>query len=75
MKRLSYLIPLLLLTACSPEDNPIPSQPTEPVVNSNKNDASGNPYLARLEMPKTKAGSLVITHLPTTWSTLTNWKN
>ena len=37
MKRLSYLIPLLLLTACSPEDNPIPPQPTEPVVNSNKN--------------------------------------
>lgn len=63
MKQLAYLILLLLLTACSPEDDPIPSPPTEPVVNSNKNDASENPYLARLEMPKTKAGSLVITHI------------
>ena len=47
-----------------PEPNPTPTptpSPT-PVVNGNKNDASANAYLARLEMPKTKSGSQVITH-------------
>lgn len=67
MKRLSYLIPLFILASCTSEENsmspePIPAPVIEPVANTNQNDASENPYLARLEMPKTKTGSQVITH-------------
>ena len=50
----------LLLAACGNSDSPTPT-PT-PAVNTNKNDASVNAYLARLEMPKTKDGSQVVTH-------------
>jgi endonuclease G len=47
----------------TPEPQPKPTPtPTPTVGNANKNDASSNAYLARLEMPKTKDGSKVITH-------------
>ena len=60
MKQLFYLFSLALLTSCGGGgDEPTP---TPTVVNANKNDASTNAYLARLEMPKTKSGSKVVTH-------------
>jgi endonuclease G len=67
MKQLFYLFSLALLTSCgggggSDEPTPNPPTPTPTVVNANKNDASTNAYLARLEMPKTKSGSKVVTH-------------
>ena len=67
MKQLLYLFSLALLTSCgggggSDEPTPNPPTPTPTVVNANKNDASTNAYLARLEMPKTKSGSKVVTH-------------
>ena len=67
MKRLLFLIPLFLLTACGgsgSDDGPEPKpDPKTEANNTNKNDATDNIYLARLEMPKTKGGtSTVITH-------------
>ena len=67
MKQLFFLFSLVLLTSCggggSSSDEPTPTPtPTPTVVNANKNDASTNAYLARLEMPKTKSGSKVVTH-------------
>lgn len=66
MKRLFYLIPLFMLASCggSSEDGPEPTPTPGPVesTNINKNDASQNEYLALLEMPKTKSGSIVVTH-------------
>ena len=54
MKQLFYLFSLALLTSCGGgggSDEPTPNPPTPTVVNANKNDASTNAYLARLEMP------------------------
>lgn len=69
MKKLYYLFVVVALVACggggsdTPEPQPKPTPtPTPTVGNANKNDASSNAYLARLEMPKTKDGSKVITH-------------
>ena len=67
MKQFFFLFSLALLTSCgggggSDEPTPNPPTPTPTVVNANKNDASTNAYLARLEMPKTKSGSKVVTH-------------
>lgn len=69
MKKLFYFFAVAALVACggggsdSPEPQPKPTPtPTPAVGNANKNDASSNAYLARLEMPKTKDGSKVITH-------------
>ncbi len=66
MKRLFYLISLFMLASCggSSEDGPEPTPTPGPVesTNINKNDASQNEYLALLEMPKTKSGSIVVTH-------------
>lgn len=57
-----------LMAACggSSSDGPDTPDPT-PVTptdgtNANKNDASGNENLARLEMPHTNSGSSVVTH-------------
>ncbi|MBQ6917510.1 MAG: DNA/RNA non-specific endonuclease, partial [Prevotella sp.] len=68
MKKFFYFFAVAALVACgggsdSPEPQPKPTPtPTPAVGNANKNDASSNAYLARLEMPKTKDGSKVITH-------------
>lgn len=66
MKQFFFLFSLVLLTSCgggSGSDEPTPPPtPTPTVTNANKNDASANAYLARLEMPKTKSGSKVVTH-------------
>jgi endonuclease G len=66
MKQLFFLFSLVLLTSCgggSGSDEPTPPPtPTPTVTNANKNDAFANAYLARLEMPKTKSGSKVVTH-------------
>ena len=65
MKKYFYLFALSLFVSCGGGggDDPAPTPPPTPtVVNANKNDASANAYLARLEMPKTKSGSKVITH-------------
>ena len=67
MKQFFFLFSLVLLTSCggggSSSDEPTPPPtPTPTVTNANKNDASANAYLARLEMPKTKSGSKVVTH-------------
>lgn len=66
MKQFSLFFFLVVLTSCgggSSSDEPaVPPTPTPTVTNANKNDASQNAYLARLEMPKTKSGSKVVTH-------------
>ena len=67
MNKLFYILVLSALVACggsggdSPDPTPTPT-PTPTVGNVNKNDASSNAFLARLEMPKAKSGSKVITH-------------
>lgn len=68
MKRLFFLIPLLVLASCGggdssddPKPTDKPSTPTN-TQNANQNDASQNEYLARLEMPHTKDGCTVVTH-------------
>lgn len=81
MKRLLFLIPFFLLTACeggsddggttpvpTPTPTPVPTptptpDPTPTVNNTNQNDASQNEFLARLEMPHTRSGSIVVTHI------------
>lgn len=68
MKKLFFLIPLFMLASCGGnDDNPVPTPTPKPKLghsasNTNKNDASQNEYLARLEMPHTMSGSTVITH-------------
>lgn len=68
MKKLYLLLPLFLLASCGgSDDDPEPTPLPPPAGNSNPlnmnmNDASGNEYLARLEMPHTKDGSTVVTH-------------
>lgn len=66
-KLLSYLLPAaLLLVSCGGGDgNESSKQEPKPgsTVNDNKNDATGNPLLARLEMPRVKGGrSELISH-------------
>ena len=69
MKRYFYLFSLAFLISCGggssndPEPTPTPT-PTPTVGNVNKNDASSNPFLARLEMPKASSDSKskVVTH-------------
>ena len=68
MNKMFYSLAVFALVACGggsgsddPDPTPTPT-PTPTVGNVNKNDASENPYLARLEMPKAKSGSTVITH-------------
>lgn len=69
MNRLFYILSLFALVACGgsnggnddPDSTP-PSPPTPTVGNVNKNDVSTNAFLARLEMPKTRTDSKVITH-------------
>lgn len=70
MNKMFYFLAVFAFVACGggsssdgPEPTPTPTpDPTPTVGNVNKNDASQNAYLARLEMPKTKSGSTVITH-------------
>lgn len=68
MKRLFFLIPLFVLASCGGGDSSDDPKPTDKPTtqpdaqNTNKNDASQNEYLARLEMPHTKSGSTVVTH-------------
>lgn len=58
----------VLMIACGGDDepsgdNPQP-QPEQQTINNNRNDATANPYLALLEMPRVKGGtSEVITHV------------
>ena len=73
MNKLLFLFSFLLLVSCGggsssdgPEPNPTPTPtPTPTSGNVNKNDASTNEYLARLEMPKARTDSKVITHATT----------
>lgn len=71
MKQIYYLFCLVMLASCgggSDNNDPTPTpDPTPTIVNSNKNDASTNEYLARLEMPKTKSGCKEITHSTSTY--------
>ena len=68
MNKILYLFLIAALLSCGgsdgPDTPPTPPDPGTPVTvgNTNKNDASSNAFLARLEMPKTKSGSKVITH-------------
>ena len=67
MKHFYYLFLLALLCSCggSGGDDPTPKpnpDPTPTAGNVNKNDASQNEFLARLEMPKARTDSKVITH-------------
>lgn len=72
MNKLFYFLAVLAFVACgggSSSDGPDPAPKPEPTPtpapvagNANKNDASQNAFLARLEMPKAKAGSTVVTH-------------
>lgn len=51
----------IAFTACGSDDDDSPGTPT--VVNNNKNNASLQPELARLEFPKVKGGaSIVVVH-------------
>ena len=68
MRMKKILITLLTIalpiafTACGSDDDDSPGTPT--VVNNNKNNASLQPELARLEFPKVKGGnSIIISHL------------
>ena len=75
MNKLLILVSFLLLVSCggggssdAPDTKPTPSPtptPTPTAGNVNKNDASTNEYLARLEMPKARTDSKVITHTTT----------
>ena len=72
MNKLFYVLSLFALVACGgsngddPEPTPTPT-PTPTVGNVNKNDASTNEFLARLEMPKARTDSKVITHSTTNY--------
>ena len=73
MNKMFYSLAVFALVACgggssssdgpnpTPDPTPTPT-PTPTVGNANKNDASENAYLARLEMPKARTDSKVITH-------------
>ena len=71
MKKLFYVLSVITLVSCGGDDNdtpeptPTPPTPTPTVGNVNKNDAFSNAFLARLEMPKTRSDSKVITHSTT----------
>lgn len=74
MNKLFYALALFALVACggggsdSPTPTPTPDPtPTPTVGNVNKNDASSNEFLARLEMPQARSGSKVITHSTTNY--------
>lgn len=71
MKRLFFLLPLFLLTACGGDDEPNGNGNNngnngkpDTQVNANKNDASVITSLAGLEFPKIKGGdnNVIITH-------------
>lgn len=67
MNKYLYLIASIAFIACGSSSDgsdptPTPPTPTLTAGNTNKNDASSNEFLARLEMPKTRTDSKVITH-------------
>lgn len=71
MNKLFYFLAVFAFVACGggsdssdgPNPDPTPTPTPPPTVgNANKNDASQNVFLARLEMPKARTDSKVVTH-------------
>lgn len=64
MKPLRIILPLLLLTlsftSCGSDDDDQSGNGSQTVVNTNKNNASRQPELARLEFPHLKGGVVII---------------
>ncbi|MCR4582047.1 MAG: DNA/RNA non-specific endonuclease [Prevotella sp.] len=69
---LLLLTAAVLLSACGEDENDFnlyggggnsgKTTPSSGGTNANKNDATKNALLARMEMPKIKAGSIIVTH-------------